>query len=218
METKTVNGHHMTRNGDRLKIIVADAYPTFSEGLAALAMTATHDLSVVDVATSGEELEEKLATSRPEVAIVDATLPDEGGVSVIRRLSKLFPSTGLLLLAADQPSEAAGNVLAAGGGGSLSKTCSPAELFSAVRAVAMGKVVLDAHAVDAVLADPNKRLNDLELRMLRLFVRGATQTDLARDLLISESTLKRRFVELQRKLGADNRIDAVARAARMGLV
>jgi DNA-binding NarL/FixJ family response regulator len=58
---------------------------TLANAPAALALTTTPDLSVVDVATSGEELKEKLATSRPEVAIVDANLPDEGGVSVIRR-------------------------------------------------------------------------------------------------------------------------------------
>jgi hypothetical protein len=54
-----------------------------------------HDLPVVDVATSGEELEETSAASRPETEIVDATSPDDGRVSAFRRLSGLFPITGL---------------------------------------------------------------------------------------------------------------------------
>jgi DNA-binding NarL/FixJ family response regulator len=219
MELKLANGHkHTAADEDRLSVVVADANPINAQGLAALVSTSTQDLSVVDVATSGEELEEKLATSRPEVAIVDATLPDEGGVSVIRRLSKLFPSTGLLLLTTHRHTFAAAGVLTSGGGGSLPRSCSPAELFSAVRAVALGQVILPAEAVADVIAKPNGHLNDMETRLLRLFVGGATQTELARDLLISESTLKRRFVEVQRKLGARNRMDAVARAARVGLI
>ena len=218
MEQKHENGHRYPADTTQLRLVVADANPTFAQGLAALANHTTTDLSVVDVATSGEELEEKLATSRPEVAIVDATLPDEGGVSVIRRLSKLFPTTGLLLLTAEQPAWVAGNVLESGGGGFLSKSCSPAELFSAVRAMALGEVVLAARAAEALVDPQARRLDETEVRMLRLFVDGATQTELARELLISESTLKRKFIEVQRKLGARNRIDAIARAARSGLV
>jgi DNA-binding NarL/FixJ family response regulator len=55
-----------------------------------------HDLPVVDVATSGEELEETSAASRPEIAIVDTRSPDEGRVSAFRRLSGLFSITGLI--------------------------------------------------------------------------------------------------------------------------
>jgi DNA-binding NarL/FixJ family response regulator len=218
MEQKHENGHRYPAATMMLRLVVADANPTFAQGLAALANHTTPDLSVVDVATSGEELEEKLATSRPEVAIVDATLPDEGGVSVIRRLSELFPTTGLLLLAGESAASVAGNVLASGGGGFLSKSCTPAELFCAVRALALGNVVLEAGAAEDLIANHDRRLDEADVRLLRLFVDGATQVELARELLISESTLKRRFIEVQRKLGARNRIDAIARAARMGLV
>lgn len=69
------------------------------------------------------------------------------------------------------------------------------------------------------LATPGRDvLTPSEIELLSRFVSGVPQADLARELLMSESTLKRKFLDVQRKLGASNRLDAIARAARIGLI
>jgi DNA-binding NarL/FixJ family response regulator len=99
----------------------------------------------------------------------------------------------------------------------LNKAASPNEIFSAVRAVAAGEVVMGASTA-ASLVSTSDDLTEEEVTLLRLFVAGHGQTEMARGLLVSESTLKRKFLEVQRKLGVANRVQAVARAAREGWI
>ena len=84
--------------------------------------------------------------------------------------------------------------------------------------VAGGNIILPRTAAEDLASPRRNGLTPIEIELLARFVAGLGQAELAKELLMSESTIKRKFMEVQRKLGARNRLDAVARAARMGLI
>lgn len=197
-------------------MIVADHVPVFSHGLAALAQR-TEDISVVSVVDSTVAL--LAAADTADVAVIDADLPHDGGIAAVKSMNEGASGIAILLLARDENVVGVDRALTLGASGVLPRARSVAELFGAIRTVAGGELVLaPAAAIVGRNGSVPFKLTDEDLFLLELLVSGAPQADIARRLIVSESTLKRKFADLQRRLGATNRFDAVARAARSGLI
>lgn len=201
----------------RLRLVVADKHPAFAHGLSALAASVTSDLGVVGTVCETSALIEFLGSNAADVVVLDRELLGDDGEASLEVLSVAAPNVPVLLLYPREGAPGAKKALAAGVKGLLSKAASPAEIFSAVRAVAAGEVVMGASTAAALVSTADE-LSEQDVMLLKLFVAGLGQTDMARELLVSESTLKRRFLDVQRKLGASNRVEAVARAAREGWI
>ena len=205
---------------DRWRVIVGDRLPIFSEGLRTLAAQ-TQDISVVATALTTDLLIEAVNNHTAHVVILDAGLPPDGGLGALRALLGQELRTPVLMLSSPEETHGAPRALSEGAAGLLSKSCSPGELFSAIRSIAAGDVVLGPAAAAALVhrnGYADLQLTETEVMLLDLFMAGDTQPEIAKKLLMSESTLKRKFNEVQRKLGARTRVEAVARAARIGLV
>ena len=205
----------------RWRVIVADRFPIFAHGLRALASSRTQDIEVVATVDSTDTLLDTTATHTADVIILDAQLPPAGGPDVLRRLRADSATTPVLMLSSAEEIHGAPRVLAEGAAGILSKACATEELFSAIRSIAAGDFVLGAAAAAALLHRNGyaaSQLSDSEVLLLDLFMAGHTHSEIAKQMLMSESTLKRKFADVQRKLGAKTRVEAVARAARMGLI
>ena len=206
--------------GDRITVVAIDDHPTYVHGLATLLEDAAPDIEVVAVASVAMSGVELVVQRRPHVVLVDLHMPLLDGVEVTRRVVAQAPDSKVLILTvSDDPADVA-EALRVGARGYLSKQVEPGELVSAVRAVAAGEVVLAPFAADALFSSPPEtaRLTEDDVRLLRAISNGAGYADVAAELAISESTLKRQLAEIQRKLNVENKLQAVAYVARRGLL
>lgn len=205
---------------DRITVVAIDDHPTYVHGLATLLEDAAPDIEVVAVASVASSGIDLVVERRPRVVLVDLHMPHLDGVEVTRRLADLAPSSRVLILTvSDDPADVA-EALRVGARGYLSKQVQPGELVCAIRAVAAGEVVLAPFAADALFTSPQEppRLTNEDICLLREISAGASYADLAAELAISESTLKRQLAEIQRKLNVENKLQAVAYVARRGLL
>jgi DNA-binding NarL/FixJ family response regulator len=136
------NGYGMIQQG-RLRMVVADAHPAFAHGLSALAASTSSDLAVVGTVSELSALFDLLTSHTADVLVLDKELlGEEEPGSVLQSLAKSAPGMSVLLLYPRDGAPGARKALEAGARGLLNKAASPNEIFSAVRAVAAGEVVM----------------------------------------------------------------------------
>jgi DNA-binding NarL/FixJ family response regulator len=164
-----------------------------------------------------------VAARRPEVVLLDLELPGIGGVEAIPRLAAASPGSAILIFTAYQTDEQVLGAVRAGAKGYLLKGATTAEIVAAIRTVAAGGSALEPRIAARLLAavrSPHApgQLTTRERDVLRLVADGLPGKQIARALGISERTVKFHTASLLRKLGADNRAQAVALAAQRGLL
>jgi DNA-binding NarL/FixJ family response regulator len=205
-----------------IRIAVVDDHPIVRQGLVA-ALEDEADFQVVGAAGSAEDALTLVRRVGPEVVLLDLELPGMSGVDAIPRLLEASPSTRVLVFTAYDTDERVLSAIRAGAKGYLLKGATAADIARAVRAVASGGSALEprvaAKLVAAVGAPRGAGpLTSREREVLRLVAQGLPSKQIARALGISERTVKFHTASLLRKLGADNRAQAVALAAQRGLL
>lgn len=205
-----------------IRIVVVDDHPIVRQGLVA-ALEDEPDFAVVGAAGSAEEGIALVGEQRPELVLLDLELPGMGGVEAIPALLAASPSSTVLVFTAYETEERVMGAITAGAKGYLLKGATAAEIARAVRAVASGGSALEprvaAQLVAAVKAPRGAgRLSGREREVLRLIAEGRPVKQIAHALGISERTVKFHTASVLRKLGADNRAQAVALAAQRGLL
>lgn len=204
----------------RISLVAIDDHPTYVHGLATLLEDAAGDIEVVGVASVPAAGVDLVVERQPDVVLVDLHMPLMDGVEVTRRLTKLAPRCRVLVLTvSDDPGHVAAAVRA-GARGYLSKQAEPQQVIAAIRSVAAGDVVLASFAADVLFAAAGgpPALTDQDIRLLRAISDGTAYAEVAAELAISESTLKRQLADVQRRLKVDNKLQAVAYLARRGLL
>jgi len=205
-----------------IRIMVVDDHPIVRQGLVA-ALEDEPDFEVVGAAESAEAAEALVERLRPEVLLLDLELPGLSGVAAIPRLLEASPDTRVLIFTAYDTDERVLGAIRAGAKGYLLKGATAADIAGAIRAIASGGSALEprvaAKLVAAVGAPRGAGpLTGREREVLRLIAEGLPGKQIARALGISERTVKFHTTSLLRKLGADNRAQAVALAAQRGLL
>ena len=205
-----------------IRIVVVDDHPIVRQGLVAT-LDDEADFEVVGAASSAEEAVGLVQRQRPEVVLLDLELPGMSGVEAIPRLREASPESRILVFTAYDTDERVLSAVRAGASGYLLKGAAVTEIASAVRTVAGGGTVLApsaaARLADAVRAPRGAGpLPAREREVLRLVAQGLPGKQIAGALGISERTVKFHTASLIRKLGADNRAQAVALAAQRGLL
>ena len=178
------------------------------------------DLEVVGEASDGGEAIEAVERLRPDVVLMDLRMPGVDGVTAIRRLADSGGPPVLVLTTYDADADIL-RAIEAGARGYLLKDAPPAELFAAVRAVAAGGTPLSPSVASRLVRQvraPSDPLSAREIDVLRLVARGASNREIARDLRISEATVKTHLLHLFEKLGVGDRTSAVTRALERGLI
>jgi NarL family two-component system response regulator LiaR len=179
------------------------------------------DLKVVGVATTGEELLEKIDAWNPQIVLQDLLLPGGiDGITTTRRILQRSPAVRVIALTASLDEARMMGALRAGAAGYVRKDAEPETLLAAVRAVAAGRTYIDPsiggqRTGDAVAAD---ELTPRETEVLRHLVLGRTNKDIATAMAVSEETIKTHVGHLLAKLGAENRTQAIVQALKLGLV
>jgi DNA-binding NarL/FixJ family response regulator len=216
----------MTEPGAALRVLAVDDHPVYLRGLVATLEDAA-DIELCATAASAAEAVESVARERPDVVLLDLNLPDGHGVEVIRTIRAQGFAGAVLMLTMYEDQVALRAAVEAGARGYLVKGADQEEIVSAVRAVAQGGLVVGPQLADALAGmlagerDQAPRrvagLSERETEILGLMARGRTNAQIARDLVLSEKTVRNHITSIFAKLGVGDREQARERARELGL-
>ena len=205
----------------KIRLLLADDHAILRAGLRVL-LDAQPDMTVVAEAADGHEALDRARVNRPDVAVVDLTMPGMSGVQTLERLRREVPATRLLVLTMHDDPAYAGLTLGAGATGHVVKDAESTELLAAIRAVhrpdvrAHGRRRGRRHAESATMVVPP--LSRRERQVLELLARGHTNREVAQRLTLSVKTIETYRSRLNDKLGLHSRADLVRLAMDLGLL
>ncbi|MFC5953817.1 response regulator [Streptomyces pratens] len=208
-----------------ISLLIVDDHPVVRDGLRGM-FESVPGFRVLGEAADGVESLERAAALDPDVVLMDLRMPGGSGVDAIRELSRRGARAKVLVLTTYDTDSDTLPAIEAGATGYLLKDAPREELFAAVRAAAEGRTVLSpavasrlVSAVRAPAAEPRSApLSAREREVLALVARGTSNREIARELFISEATVKTHLTHLYAKLGVRDRAAAVAVAYERGIL
>ena len=208
---------------DVISVVIADDHPFVRHGLRTYLDT-LDDLEVAGEAADGAEAVELAVRLLPDVVLMDLVMPELDGVEATRKIREASPATKVIVLTSFDADEQVFPAIKAGAAGYLLKDVRPAELADAVRKASRGEALLApsvaAKLMQEVAGDrsPAAGLTERELEVLRLIARGLSNKMIARELVVSEKTVKTHVGHVLAKLGVADRTQAAVLAVQAGLV
>jgi DNA-binding NarL/FixJ family response regulator len=211
----------------RARVLLADDHPILRQGLVGI-LNASGEVEVVGEAADGSEAVEKAIATRPDIVVLDISMPRLNGLEAARRIHKALPGTRILVLTMHEDDEYVLKMVRAGVSGYLVKDGAASELVAAVRALRAGKGYFGPQASKALSEvyqearpfpeDPYGRLTDREREVFQLLVEGRTNAQVAEILFISAKTVDNHRTHLMEKLGVHNTAELLRYAAKHGLL
>jgi two-component system invasion response regulator UvrY len=209
----------------KIRIMLVDDHAVVRVGFRML-LNATSDIEVVDEADSGEMAYQRYPEVRPDVVVMDLAMPGIGGIEAVRRLLSRDAQARVLILSAHEDTAHLKRVLKVGALGYLSKRSAPEDLIGAVRAVAAGRIYLDADLarklavqdLGAGTAGPVEALSEREFTVFIQLARGQSVNQIAETLCLSPNTVGTHLYNIKQKLGASNQAELALIAVRNGLI
>jgi len=210
----------------KIRIVIADDHAVVRQGTRSL-LEREDDMEVVGEAGDGEEAVKLIEQLRPDVAILDVSMPKLNGVEVTRQVKPVCPATAILILSAYDDDEYVFALLEAGAAGYLLKDMDSKDVVQAVRKVYSGESVLHPVVARKVIsrfatetkseaAKPIADLSDREIEVLKLAARGMSNKDIAGQLFISVRTVQGHLASIFNKLGVGSRTEAIFQAVKRG--
>lgn len=215
-----------------IRIVIADDHAILRAGLRSL-LNVQPDMDVVAEATDGNEAVDRATEHKPDVLLLDLSMPKAGGLSAIGRVREGSPKTRILVLTMHDDQAYLRSVLEAGGAGYLVKRAADTELLAAIRAVHEGGSYIDVSLGSAELkrvygatskgeeasdVPPVSVLSDRERQVLELVAMGHTHKEIAHSLSVSVKTVETYRLRLSEKLGLRSRAELVRYAINLGLM
>jgi DNA-binding NarL/FixJ family response regulator len=208
-----------------IRVLIVDDHAVVRQGLRTF-LELQDGIEVVGEAADGEEALAVAAETTPDVALVDLVMPRLDGIATIERLRTSSPATRVLVLTSFLDDDMIFPAVRAGAAGYLLKDAQPADLVAAIRTVSEGKAQLDpsvaARVLEELAADARTPAPELltarEREVLALLARGLANKAIARELGVSEKTVKTHVSNILGKLGVHDRTQAALYAVRRGLV
>ncbi|WP_272902637.1 response regulator transcription factor [Nocardioides sp. WS12] len=206
----------------QIRVYLLDDHEMIRRGIRDL-LQSEGDIVVVGESDSAVEATSRIPALRPDVAILDARLPDGSGIDVCRDVRSVDPSIAALILTSYDDDDALFSAIMAGAAGYVLKQVRGNDLLDMVRRVAAGQSTLDpmvtAQVLERIRSGPpvNKELDSLtdqESRILDLIGEGLTNRQIARELSLAEKTVKNYVSSLLAKLGMSSRTQAAIYAVR----
>jgi DNA-binding NarL/FixJ family response regulator len=213
---------------ETIRILLVDDHPVLRSGLEAL-LDLEEGLQVVGQASTGEEGVEKARLLRPDVVVMDLSMPGHGGLEAVRRIGALELNIRVLVLTMHGEEEHLLPVLEAGGSGYVNKRSADEELIEAIRTVASGDVFLYPSGAKLLLRglkakteagedDPLEKLTEREREVLAYTVEGFSSSEIGKKLFISPKTVDTYRSRIMEKLGLHHRSELVRFALQQGLL
>ena len=206
-----------------IKVFLLDDHEVVRRGLREL-LEAEGDIEVVGESASAQEAIGQAPALRPDVAVLDARLPDGNGIDVCREIRSVDPSIQGLILTSYEDDEALFAAIMAGAAGYVLKRIRGTDLVDGVRRVAAGQSLLDPAVTQRVfehirnpqqLPDELKSLTDRERKILGYVADGLTNRQIAEQMLLAEKTVKNYVSKLLAKLGLERRTQAAILAVKL---
>jgi DNA-binding NarL/FixJ family response regulator len=195
-----------------IRILVVDDHAIVRDGLQRL-LDGVDGFEVVGTAADGAEAETEAARTRPDVVLMDLSMPGVDGVEATRRLTDASPELKVVVLTTFADQRRILDALGAGASGYLLKDAEPDEVIAAVRTVVDGGAPLDPKAARVLLdarrqQRPGRELSAREREVLDLLATGLANKQIARRLGITERTVKAHLTSIFQQLGVTDRTQA----------
>ena len=214
----------------KIRVMIADDHAILRAGLKML-VNAQADMEVVSEAPDGEKAIQTSRETRPDVTLLDLTMPRVGGMKALQEMVRHCGEVRVLVLTMHDDPAYLRSALAAGASGYLLKRAVDAELIAAIRAVHRGGVFVDPRLANILVQDvlekrsgkrgpkrPANILSRRELEVLGLVARGYTSAQIARQIFVGVKTIETYRSRFAEKLGLRNRSDVIRFAVQMGLL
>jgi len=214
----------------KIRVMIVDDHAILRAGLRML-VNAQADMEVVSEAPDGEKAVQEARETRPDVILLDLTMPRAGGMKALQEIARNYRETRVLVLTMHDDPAYLRSALAAGASGYLLKRAVDAELLAAIRAVHRGGISVDTRLASVLVQDvlakrgtragPVRQANILsprELQVLRLVAQGYTSAQIAKQIAVSVKTVETYRSRFAEKLGLRKRSDVIRFAMHMGLL
>jgi len=206
------------------KIILVDDHAVVRSGLRRL-LELKNTIEVVAEAESGEQAYQLYGEFKPDVVVMDISMPGMGGLESAKRIIKRDPAAKIIIFSMHETVSFASQALKAGVRGYVTKTGAADDLLTAVTEVARGKTFLSAEIAQKIALktlmgddDPLHQLSSREFEVFRLLADGKRIEDVADMLKISQKTVANYYTMIKQKLGVSSPIEMVRLAIRHGLI
>lgn len=209
-----------------IKVVIADDHPFIREGIKKIVNGKT-DLEVVGEAENGDELLDILESKKPNILVLDITMPGQSGLELLKRITKLYPEIPVLILSIHSEERFAIRALKAGAYGYLTKTSISEELIKAIRKITVENRKYITSAVAEQLASQvginkdnplHKKLSDREFQVLCMIARGMKVTAIAKDLSLSPQTIHTYRSRIKEKMNLSSNVEMTRYAIENNLI
>ena len=201
-----------------ITVLIVDDHPLFREGLVH-AIGTEEGFGIVGEAANGQEVLSLWNRHRPDVTLVDVSMPGLDGIALVRKIRSVSPHAKVLMLTSSEDREDMLAAFDAGAAGYLTKGARYTELKAAIREVhAGGRPVGEAVAKRLESPKPEAPLTPREMAVLRMLSDGLGHIEIAERLEISERTARAHVAAIRDKLGATNAAQAIAKAFSRGIL
>jgi DNA-binding NarL/FixJ family response regulator len=213
------------------RILIIDDHPLFREGLKAI-IAVDKRFEIVGEAGTGREGLAMAEQLKPDVALVDISLPDESGMQTTRKLRNMLARTRILIISMHSKIDYIVEAFQAGATGYVVKESAAERLVQGIEAVSAGEYFLDSsishEVVEKLMKSPVKdaRIADVEYgtlttreqEIMRMLAEGISKREIADHLCISPKTVENHRANIMKKLGIHSAMELVRYAARLGLI
>ena len=228
------NGQYSAESlSEPIRVLVVDDHPLFRRGLE-MVLDADPGIEVVGEASDGHEAVERAGDLLPDVVLMDIVMPRRGGIEACTAIKDVAPSAKIVMLTISDEEADLFEAIKAGATGYLLKEIPPDEVPAALRSVYGGQSLISPSMASKLLNEfaslvkkeddrhqqdvPAPRLTEREMEVLRLVARGLNNRDIAKELFISENTVKNHIRNILEKLQLHSRMEAVVYAVREKLL
>ncbi len=209
------------------KVVIADDHAIVRAGLRALIHNET-GLELIAEAAGGYEAIELVEKNKPDVLVLDISMPDLDGILVTRKLIPNFPELRILILTLHEDEALVREALKAGASGYILKRAAESELVTAIQVILRGDMYVDSSMLRSLLGEPkpvaaqqtipSESLTPRESEILKLIVEGFTNRQIGEHLNISIRTVEGHRANITDKLGLHSRLDMVRYARQHGMI
>jgi two-component system NarL family response regulator len=214
-----------------IRVLVVDDHALFRRGLQ-MVLEQEPDIEVVGEASDGAEAVTSAAETLPDIVLMDVRMPKRGGIDACTSIHETVPSAKIIMLTISDEEADLYDAIKAGAMGYLLKEISIEEVASAIRAVHGGQSLISPSMASKLITEfaamskktddrqqvPTPRLTDREMEVLKLVAKGMNNRDIAKQLFISENTVKNHIRNILEKLQLHSRMEAVVYAVREKLL
>ncbi len=206
---------------ESIRILISDDHPVVRAGLSGM-ISAEAGFEVIGEAGNGKEAIALTGELKPDVVLMDLRMPEMDGVTAIGHIKGDYPDVQILVLTTYESDADILRAIETGATGYLLKDTPREELFGAIRMVAEGKSPLDPGVATRLMqrmrGSDEEGLSTREIEVLELVARGTSNKEIAKQLWVSETTVKSHMLHIFDKLGVTDRTAAVTAALKRGII